>query len=109
MTSLLARIVALVSVWLVFSPAGFAQNMSPAQKAWDAATKTAIHGPGDIPFSDQAVLTLPNGMAYIPVTESAELMRLWGNAGEDVSHGSYLGSHSGSPAARKPAMYLAAS
>ncbi len=54
-----------------------AQSLS--QTAWEAAKKTAIIGPADVPLGDQAKLRVPDRMAFIPKPEASVLMRTWGN------------------------------
>ncbi len=81
MLNLTQRFAAILAVILLISANwAVAEDMTPAQKAWDAATKVAKTGPSEIPFDDQALLRLPEGMAFIPVTEATALMRLWGNS-----------------------------
>lgn len=88
MIACLFRRMAAAAALLVFAalPA-LADNSSPQQQAWDAAVKAALQGPRDIPFTDEAVLKLPEGMAYIPVAEASALMRAWGNSAGDQFRG----------------------
>lgn len=50
-----------------------------AQKAWEAASKVAQHGPLDVPLLEQAKLHVPPDMDFIPKAESNALMVSWGN------------------------------
>ncbi len=52
---------------------------TPAQKAWIAAGKVALHGPVDVPFLDQAKMHLPSDMDFIPKAEAQAIMVAWGN------------------------------
>ena len=52
---------------------------TPSQLAWEAAKRTAVIGPADIPLADQAKLHLPGEMAFIPKREANGLMEAWGN------------------------------
>lgn len=78
--SALIRIALLIVVLLLPAGLALAQDKAAQQAAWDAATKAALKGPTDVTFTDEAVLKLPSGMAYIPVAESSALMRTWGNS-----------------------------
>ena len=74
---------------LVLSSRGHAQDTQPsaAELAWQAAYKAATQGPSDVPLNDQAVLHLPSDMAFVPKTETAALMKAWGNSSDDRSLG----------------------
>lgn len=72
---------------LLATQSAHAEDPSPQQQAWDAAVQAALRGPQDIPFTDEAVLKLPEGMAYIPIAEASALMRSWGNSAGDQFRG----------------------
>lgn len=55
--------------------------------AWTAADKVSVQGPKDIDLGEQAIFHLPGDMLYIPVKESTELMRTWGNSVDERFHG----------------------
>ena len=80
MRALLPRLAAMFAICLCLVTAASAEEMTPSQKAWEAASKAATIGPADVPFGDQAVLKLPKDMVYIPVAESSVLMKQWGNS-----------------------------
>ena len=86
MIGFIGRMVAMVLLCLAASGAG-AQDQATAQRLWEAATKAMTSGPELVPFTDQAVLRLPDGMAYIPAKESSALMKSWGNATGDGFRG----------------------
>lgn len=48
--------------------------------AYDAAAKAALHGPAEVPLSDEAVLKLPSGYVFVPQKEGAIIMGALGNA-----------------------------
>jgi uncharacterized membrane-anchored protein len=70
----------------VFSRTSFAED-APApldpQVIWDAAMKVSTSGPADVSLSDQAIIHLPEGMAFFPKEQSNALMVAWGNAVDD--------------------------
>jgi uncharacterized membrane-anchored protein len=70
----------LLALILVFPSLALAYDDAAIQAAWDAATKSAKVGPVEVSFTDQASLAVPAKMAFIPVAESATLMKLWGNS-----------------------------
>jgi len=47
--------------------------------AFDAAQKTAVHGPSEVKLAEQATMRLPEGFAYVPPTESGRIMTAMGN------------------------------
>ena len=78
--SALIRIVSLALTLLLSAGLAQAQDKAARQAAWETATKAALQGPTDVTFTDEAVLKLPAGMAYIPVAEATAVMRSWGNS-----------------------------
>jgi uncharacterized membrane-anchored protein len=55
--------------------------------AWTAADAASVQGPKNIDLGEQAIFHLPDDMLYIPVKESTELMRTWGNSVDGRFHG----------------------
>lgn len=49
------------------------------QAAYQAGIQASTEGPADVKLTDQAVLTLSDGYAFIPKAEGARLMRAMGN------------------------------
>ena len=74
---------------LMWSSLALADDQQPSagELAWRAAYKAALQGPSDITLTDQAVLHLPSEMAFMPKTETAALMKVWGNNTDDRSLG----------------------
>jgi uncharacterized membrane-anchored protein len=79
----------LLTILLLF--AGYAQAQQPTplsaqerqteqQAAWRAAAQAATRGPAVVPLRGEAKLTVPEGMAFIPVSEATRLMRAMGNS-----------------------------
>ena len=56
---------------------------SESQAALLAANAAMRPGPVDIKFTDQAVIKVPKGFVFVPVTESARLLRSMGNSPRD--------------------------
>jgi len=69
--------------------AGLAQAQTPDahQQAFEAAAKAAlavtVMGPSEVKLADQAVLKLPQGMAYIPQPAAGRLMEAMGNTHDE--------------------------
>lgn len=78
MAAVLRCLTAAVLLLLAGGPA-FALTDAEVQGLWDDASRTMTAGPSDIPFADQAVLHLPEEMAFIPTAQAAALMKSWGN------------------------------
>ncbi len=49
------------------------------QAAYEAGVRASTEGPAEVPLTDQAVLKLPDGYAFIPKAEGARLLRAMGN------------------------------
>jgi uncharacterized membrane-anchored protein len=79
----------IVCISMTFADARAQENPAPAgppnpvKAAWEAARQAMVQGPGKIELSDQATLDLPQGDAFVPRKESAELMRLMGNTTDE--------------------------
>src|SRR5262250_574839 len=63
------------------APAAHAQSKAEAEvsAAFEAAQKTAVHGPSEVKLAEQATMRLPEGFAYVPPTESGRIMTAMGN------------------------------
>lgn len=74
---------------LVWSPLAFAEEQQPSASeiAWQTAIKAATNGPSDMPLGDQAILHIPQAMAFVPKAEAATLMKIWGNSTGDEFYG----------------------
>ncbi len=55
------------------------QRRAEIQASWQAASRTATHGPATVPLLDQATLRIPKPMVFIPKEEAARLSRALGN------------------------------
>jgi uncharacterized membrane-anchored protein len=77
-------------IWLVAATAILFQTMAEAQgpvkdrqaeaqAAIEAAQKVQVLGPADVKLTDQALLKLPQGYAYVPAAEGSRLMAVMGN------------------------------
>ena len=68
---------------LVLAAPVAAQAQSKAEAevaaAFDAAQKTAVHGPSEVKLAEQATMRLPEGFAYVPPAESGRIMTAMGN------------------------------
>ena len=65
-------------------PAAKAQTPEEARRAesetaFEAAAKASTQGPADVPLTNQAVMKLPAGYAFVPRAEGDRLMRSFGN------------------------------
>jgi len=67
-----------------FAQIDYAKRLETAQ---ENAKKVLIKGPSEIKILNQAVLSLPNGYAFIPKKESLELLRAMGNTPSDEVEG----------------------
>jgi uncharacterized membrane-anchored protein len=58
-----------------------AQSKAEAEvaAAFEAAQKTAIHGPSEVKLAEQAAMRLPEGFVYVPPGESGRIMTAMGN------------------------------
>ena len=58
-----------------------AQSKAEAEvaAAFEAAQKTAIHGPSEVKLAEQAAMRLPEGFIYVPPGESGRIMTAMGN------------------------------
>src|SRR5262245_64956186 len=82
---------------LVLAAPVAAQAQSKAEAevaaAFDAAQKTAVHGPSEVKLAEQATMRLPEGFAYVPPAESGRIMTAMGNrVGRSEEHTSELQS-----------------
>ena len=74
-------------------PAHAEENINPemAQAEYEAANqdamKAALTGPTDIAISDQGYLLLPEGMAYIPKTQTQRLLQAIDGHGDSSVEG----------------------
>src|SRR5262249_55630364 len=61
--------------------AAHAQSKAEAEvtAAFEAAQKTAVHGPSAVKLAEQATMRLPEGFAYVPPAESGRIMTAMGN------------------------------
>lgn len=73
------------TVWAQQTPEPVAQQQAapekpdPADATWSAAQAVMLHGPEEVKLTDQAKLSLPEGFAFVPKKEGAEVMKLMGN------------------------------
>lgn len=78
---------ALVAACLIVAAAGAsAQNATleaERRAAGEAAQKTQVLGPADVPLGQQAVLKLPTGFVFVPAPAAAQLLRSMGNPAGD--------------------------
>jgi uncharacterized membrane-anchored protein len=69
----------------LFATPALSQDIKPMTDAekkavWEAANAAMINGPTDVPLGDQAKLHLDAAHQYLPITQAAEVMRMWGNS-----------------------------
>jgi uncharacterized membrane-anchored protein len=71
-----------IGLWLAQVAVAQSTGISDDERkaAWDAVNAAMVRGPSDVPLGDQATLHLAADMIYIPVKESTEIMRIWGNS-----------------------------
>jgi uncharacterized membrane-anchored protein len=63
------------------------QRLSELRSARDAAIKAATRGPADVTLSNQANLTIPAGMIWVPQPQADRLMQALGNAHDEYELG----------------------
>ncbi len=56
---------------------------TPADKAFAAAREVAVHGPAEVPWIEQATLSLPEGYIFVPRPAADQIMELYGNSHDD--------------------------
>ncbi len=60
-----------------------ADPRAEAEAAYNAAEAAMTKGPADIKLDDQAVLKVPEGLAFVPSAQAAGLLRVMGNRSGD--------------------------
>ncbi len=84
---MLAALVCSGDGWAQQKPLTQAEREAELQASMDEANRTLVAGPADIALVDQAKLSVPQGMGWIPQAPAIQLMRALGN----VTSSSLLG------------------
>ena len=72
-----------------------AERQAEIDKAWQQARDVVVRGPAPITLRDEAVLQMPAGEAFVPQTQTAQLLRAWGNTTDDSLAGMIVGTNDG--------------
>ena len=68
-----------------------AERQAAIDTAWQQAGDVAVRGPAPITLRDEAVLQMPAGEAFVPQTQTAQLLKAWGNTTDDSLAGMIVG------------------